>query len=168
MDTIFPNSYFWKEEQAWRLRMKMVQFLFMMLVQGVGTTSKTVISELYFSAIFCDSMLLANLFSLTLLSASTTTGFIEIAQCLLNFSNDSEIVKRMLESVDVEGDTVSINQTGHSSVVLLWGPTVKLTAETWVQNNVSYVVDKKNAHWHSDQMIPHIFLFSFFSNKHYF
>lgn len=110
--------------------MKMVQFLFMMLVQGVGATSKTVISELYFSSIFCDSMLLANLFSLTLLSALTTTGFIEIAQLLLNFSNDSEIVKRMLESVDVEGDTVSINQTGHSSVVLLGGPTVKLAAET--------------------------------------
>lgn len=36
-------------------------------------------------------------------------GFMEIAQLLLNTANDTESVKRMLESVDAEGDTVSIN-----------------------------------------------------------
>lgn len=32
----FPHSYFWKEELTWKLKMKTVQFLFMMLVQEVG------------------------------------------------------------------------------------------------------------------------------------
>lgn len=34
-------------------------------------------------------------------------GFVEIVQLLLNSANDRECVKRMLESVDAEGDTVS-------------------------------------------------------------
>ncbi|KAK6140182.1 hypothetical protein DH2020_026066 [Rehmannia glutinosa] len=32
-------------------------------------------------------------------------GYTEIAQLLINFANDSERVKRMLETVDMEGDT---------------------------------------------------------------
>lgn len=34
-------------------------------------------------------------------------GYTDIVQLLLNNANDADIVKRMLESVDVEGDTVS-------------------------------------------------------------
>ena len=34
-------------------------------------------------------------------------GFVEIVQLLINSANDTECVKRMLESVDAEGDTVS-------------------------------------------------------------
>lgn len=36
------------------------------------------------------------------------SGFTEIVQLLLNRANDAEHIKRMLESVDSEGDTVSI------------------------------------------------------------
>ncbi|KAJ0088224.1 hypothetical protein Patl1_32235 [Pistacia atlantica] len=35
-------------------------------------------------------------------------GFIEIVQFLINSANNTERVKRMLETVDAEGDTVSI------------------------------------------------------------
>lgn len=35
------------------------------------------------------------------------SGFLEIVQLLLNRANDAEHIKRMLESVDSEGDTVS-------------------------------------------------------------
>lgn len=34
-------------------------------------------------------------------------GFLEIAQLLINSANDTERVKRMIETVDAEGDTVS-------------------------------------------------------------
>lgn len=34
-------------------------------------------------------------------------GFIEIVQFLINSANNTELVKRMLETVDAEGDTVS-------------------------------------------------------------
>ena len=44
-------------------------------------------------------------------SPPTIAGFVEIAQLLLNTANDPECIKRMLESVDAEGDTVSIYQT---------------------------------------------------------
>jgi len=36
------------------------------------------------------------------------SGFINIVQLLLNRANDADHIKRMLESVDSEGDTVSI------------------------------------------------------------
>jgi len=36
------------------------------------------------------------------------SGFINIVQLLLNRANNAEHIKRMLESVDSEGDTVSI------------------------------------------------------------
>lgn len=34
-------------------------------------------------------------------------GFTDIVELLMNSTNNTECVKRMLESVDVEGDTVS-------------------------------------------------------------
>lgn len=34
-------------------------------------------------------------------------GFTEIVELLINSANNTDCVKRMLESVDVEGDTVS-------------------------------------------------------------
>jgi hypothetical protein len=37
------------------------------------------------------------------------SGFLEIVQLLFNRASDAEHIKRMLESVDSEGDTVSIN-----------------------------------------------------------
>lgn len=37
----------------------------------------------------------------------TDAGFTEIVQLLINSANDTERLKRMLESVDAEGDTVS-------------------------------------------------------------
>lgn len=36
------------------------------------------------------------------------SGFLEIVQLLLNRANDAEHIKRMLESVDSEGDTVRL------------------------------------------------------------
>lgn len=36
------------------------------------------------------------------------SGFLEIVQLLLNRANNTEHIKRMLESIDSEGDTVSI------------------------------------------------------------
>lgn len=40
----------------------------------------------------------------------TIAGYTEIVQLLINGANDAARVKRMLEAVDAEGDTVSINQ----------------------------------------------------------
>lgn len=37
-------------------------------------------------------------------------GYTEIVQFLINSANDAERVKRMLETIDAEGDTVSTNQ----------------------------------------------------------
>lgn len=40
----------------------------------------------------------------------TDAGYTEVVQLLINSANDAERVKRMLETVDAEGDTVSISQ----------------------------------------------------------
>ena len=56
--------------------------------------------------------------SLPLFSAA---GFTEIAQLLLNTASSAERVKRMLEAVDDEGDTVSSNNKLNGFRVLVGG-----------------------------------------------
>lgn len=40
----------------------------------------------------------------------TDAGYTEIVQLLINSANNTESLKRMLESVDAEGDTVSTDR----------------------------------------------------------
>lgn len=94
-------SYFWKEEQIWSPRMKMVQFLYMMLVQEVVTYR-----YIYFLKLIW-LILLGCCFMTLFLLLTTISGFAEIVQLLFNRASDAEHIRRMLESVDSEGDTVS-------------------------------------------------------------
>lgn len=62
-----------------------------------------------------------------------TAGYANIVQVLLNKANDMNIVKRMLESVDEQGDTVSLlslnntvhlifSKKKHTFIRFVWGP----------------------------------------------
>lgn len=110
----FAYSYCWKEELAWRSRIKMGLFLCMMHVQAVGP-------DLYFS--------LSNSYYMLILCQWLPAGFTEIVEVLINSTSNPEAVKRMLESVDVEGDTVSILWfivlPSHFIKCLYIGPTLK-------------------------------------------
>ena len=101
--------------------MKMGRFLFTMLAQGVRT-------RIYHHQLVLNSfpIKLSNLvLNFPFLPPPpplfSAAGFTEIVQVLLNSASSAECVKRMLETVDDEGDTVSSNNELNGFRVLLGG-----------------------------------------------
>lgn len=77
--------------------MKMELFLCMMLVLGVRFKNSIPICSMSCLSMRCLTF-----------PQMMCAGYTEIVQLLMNSANDTECVKRMLEAVDAEGDTVSI------------------------------------------------------------
>lgn len=82
--------------------MKKGVFPYMMLVQEVGLICEFF---MYYSS---DASLWQNLTSLLPFPRNKIAGYTEIVQLLISHANEPERVKKMLETVDTEGDTVSL------------------------------------------------------------
>lgn len=80
----------------------MGQFLYMMLALEVGYCP-FLPSRTFFPNLQAFS-------GCKFISPMTVAGYTEIVQLLINSTNNAENIKRMLETVDAEGDTVSTDQ----------------------------------------------------------
>lgn len=87
-------SYYWTVVQVQKSRTRKVPFLFTMLVLEVSAT-------ISFSLVVSSTVMIVHN------SVNESSGYTEIVQLLIN-SGNSAVLQRMLNTVEAEGETVSL------------------------------------------------------------